>query len=405
VDRIRKPKNIKENNRKVILSYLQVNGPKSIAQLSKKSRLSVPTITKIIDHYVNTGLVMPNGKGTSTEEGGKKPVLFDFNPKAKYALGVQLWYNKIFAILTDLNGSIVDETEEPLDIGMSIEAVLDILARIYRELTASHGIGNDRMIGIAIGIHGVTNYVDGVLITTPHHRLWPDNIRIRDMMEQRLSGLVPVYVDNWMRFITLAEQRFGNWQSKHNIIVLQNDIGTIAGVMIDDTIRRGSHFLAGSIGHMIIDADSDEICDCGGRGCFGSLVSSERVLSRVLSRREQEADSMIFRGRENEEIEMQDIFDACNAGDTFAREIMDEVIKWFSIGMHNILLTYDPDIVVIQGYYATAGDYFLSRLKEQINEVSLLKVTNNVEIEYSRLGKKAAVLGAAAYLCTEYMRI
>lgn len=83
------------------------------------------------------------------------------------------------------------------------------------------------------------------------------------------------------------------------------------------------------------------------------------------------------------------------AGDALARELMDEVIKWFAAGIHNAILFYDPEIVIIQGVYAEAGDYFIETLRRRVQEVSLRQVPLDIKIEYSRLGNKVGAIGAA----------
>jgi len=53
------------------------------------------------------------------------------------------------------------------------------------------------------------------------------------------------------------------------------------------------------------------------------------------------------------------------AGDALARELMDEVIKCFAAGIHNAILFYDPEIVIIQGVFAEAGYYFIETLRRE----------------------------------------
>ncbi|GAI09161.1 unnamed protein product [marine sediment metagenome] len=67
-------------------------------------------------------------------------------------------------------------------------------------------------------------------------------------------------------------------------------------------------------------------------------------------------------------------------------ELMDDVISWFAVGISNIILLYDPQIIVIQGIFAKAGEYFLDNLRIKVNEISLPKIKKETKIEYSKLG-------------------
>jgi glucokinase len=113
-------------------------------------------------------------------------------------------------------------------------------------------------------------------------------------------------------------------------------------------------------------------------------------------------DSIIFNGDGSGNIDIYRIFDALNKKDKLALEIMNDVINWFGIGISNIILMYDPQIVIIQGIFTKAGDYFLESLREKINKISLFSIKRKTEIKYSELGDNAGVLGAASFVLSKY---
>jgi glucokinase len=83
---------------------------------------------------------------------------------------------------------------------------------------------------------------------------------------------------------------------------------------------------------------------------------------------------------------------------------MDDAAKWFSLGLTNVVLTYDPDVIIIQGIFVRAGDYFVRKLSERINSVSLIHIDKDVRIVYSHFGPEAGVVGASAYVVSEYFK-
>jgi predicted NBD/HSP70 family sugar kinase len=128
------------------------------------------------------------------------------------------------------------------------------------------------------------------------------------------------------------------------------------------------------------------------------MISVNRILKMAKEGHSSNKDSMIFRDKGLKDIDIYDIFNSANQGDRFARELMDDVIGWFAIGISNMILMYDPELIVIQGIYERAGDYFISELRNRVNTVSLPRINKEVRIEYSNFGKEAAAVGAAAYL-------
>ena len=225
---------------------------------------------------------------------------------------------------------------------------------------------------------------------------------MKKLVSEALVLNAPIYVDNQIRFQVLGEKSLGVAGQKKNIIVLEGGEGLVAGIIVKNEIKRGVHYLAGEVGHMIINPDEDTLCSCGGSGCFEMMVSTKRVLASAQERRANYPDSIIYSGSDSSETTIEDVFDAANSGDELARVLVDETIKWFTIGISNMILMYDPEVVVIQGLYAKAGPYFLENLRKGVNTCSLVRIEKDVEIQYSLLGEDRGVLGGAAFVVAEY---
>jgi len=73
-----------------VLNLIREHETAAVAELAPKSRLSKTTVKKMIDLLVSLGLVQSAGKGLSTDEGGKKPELFRFNPAYGYVIGIHV---------------------------------------------------------------------------------------------------------------------------------------------------------------------------------------------------------------------------------------------------------------------------------------------------------------------------
>jgi len=401
--RIAKQKSLKKNNRHVVFSFMRDNGSLSIAELSRAVNLSRNTIVKIIGYYEKEGFFTNIGKGDSTEEGGKRPVLYQFNPLARVACGVELTEDNISVVLTDLKGEVIRGTTEKYNWNTPLEEILQRLREIYQELLSENEINEKKVLGIAFGVHGIVDFNTGVLVTSPHNPAWGENINVLEKIREFFPGIA-VYVDNKIRFQAYAELAHGNWGEAKDIIVIDAGAGAISGVIIGNTLRRGHHYLAGHIGHMVVNPMDEEVCKCGGRGCFEVLISTERLLKRVRTGYAEQRDSVLFSGSSDNPggITALDVFTAANNGDAFSREALDEIIHWFALGLHNIGLMYDPDVIIFHGKYGKAGNYFISEIRKRVNEISLLKVKQPLQIEYSRINEKPGARGAAAYVVSEF---
>jgi len=399
---IKKQKTLKQTNRKVILNILRDSGEISIADLSKEVNLSKPTLMTIINYYLKNGLVINTGKGDSTEEGGKKPNIYKFNEDGGYAIGMIISANKLTAVITNLKSKILYKTSVPLKTNEGFDSVLKKIIDSYNYLTKNPEINKERITGLAIGAYGITNFAEGKVIFSPHFPSWGRDLMLKEKIIELIPENIPVMVDNHSRFQVFAEKILGLAKDKNNIVAIQAGKGLVAGVIIENEIKRGNHSLIGEIGHMIVDPEAREICACGGKGCFEVMVSINRLLRMAKEKYKEYPDSTIFKENNPDAIDIYDIFDASNKGDKLALDLMNNAINWFGIGISNIILMYDPQIVIIQGIFTEAGEYFFENLREKINKISLFSIKRETEIKYSELGDIAGVLGAASYVLLNY---
>ncbi|MBC8387105.1 MAG: ROK family transcriptional regulator [Actinobacteria bacterium] len=399
---VKKQKTLKQINRKVILNILRDSGEISVADLSREVNLSKPTLMTIINYYLKNGLVINTGKGDSTEEGGKKPNIYKFNEDGGYAIGMIISANKLTAVITNLKSKILYKTSVPLKTNEGFDSVLKKIIDSYNNLVNNTNIDRKRLVGLAIGAYGITNFTKGEVIFSPHFPSWGKNLNLKEKILEQIPDEIPVMVDNHSRFQVFAEKILGLVKEKNNIVAIQAGKGLVAGVIIENEIKRGNHYLIGEIGHMVVDPEAREICACGGKGCFEAMVTTNRILRMAREKYKEYLDSIIFNGNNPDTIDISDVFDASNKGDRLALDIMDDVINWFGIGISNIILMYDPQIVIIQGIFTEAGEYFLESLREKINKISLFSIKRKTEIKYSELGDRAGVLGAASYVLSKY---
>jgi len=357
---------------------------------------------KIMNHYIKKGLVIIAGKGSSTEEGGKKPNIYKFNEDGGYAIGIIISANRLSAVITNLKSRILDKISIALETDEEFDSVLKKIIDSYNCLIKNTEINRKRITGLAVGAYGITDFAKGKVIFSPHFPSWGKDLMLKEKILEQIHEDIPVMVDNHSRFQVFAEKILGLAKEKNNVVAIQAGKGLVAGVIIENEIKRGNHYLIGEIGHMIVDPEAREICACGGKGCFEAMVSTNRILKMAREKYKEYPDSIIFNGNTPDEIDIYDVFDASNKGDKLASDLMDDVIDWFGIGISNIILMYDPQIMIIQGIFTKAGKYFLENLREKINEISLFSIKRETEIKYSELGDKAGVLGAASYVLSKY---
>jgi N-acetylglucosamine repressor len=360
---------------------------------------------KIMKYYVDKGYLIISGKGNSTEEGGKKPNIFKFNADGGYAVGMIITANRLKSVITNLKGVVVSETDIELASNEDLESVLDKVLSSYNALMSASGISQVKIIGLAIGIYGITNYHKGIVIYSPHFPSWGKNIQFSQMVKKKIPGL-SVILDNNSRFQVFAEKTLGVAANEHDIVSLMAGKGLSAGVILEDELKRGHHYLMGEVGHMVINPSEPMVCACGAKGCFEIMVSIARLKKLIDDKKDFYPGSSLFNGsgKDMQSLSADDIFTAYKKGDSLACYAMEDIENWFAIGLSNIILIYDPRMIVLQGLFVKAGETFLANLNKRVGNVSLSSVKKETKIRFSELGDTAGVLGAATFVINMFFK-
>jgi predicted NBD/HSP70 family sugar kinase len=180
--------------------------------------------------------------------------------------------------------------------------------------------------------------------------------------------------------------------------VIITTISAGGSILENQRLVHGVNGFIGEVGHMIIEPYSKIQCACGGYGCFGTLVSPDTVLAECAYAYKKFPKSIIFSRTRDGALKIADVFEASNRGDPFACTILDQVIHYFTIVIHNIVLLRDPEKIIIQGIYSDAGDYFLKNLQKKVNSLPFYKMERNLPITYSSVsGFNPYLIGAGYY--------
>lgn len=395
---------LKRKNRHDVLEVVRHHSPISIAEIAGKTTLSKVTVTKSLEHYIKDGLITAIGKGDSTEDGGKRPNLFAFNPNCKLVFCVKMEDNQFLAGLTNLEGEIVASHTAFYDSRTDRDDILKGIKDAFYLLLKRQKRTAEDCVGAVIGWPGVINPEKGICYTTPHFSNWGQGIPLRDMIRKLLPVNIPVYVDNWVHYHAYSEVKNMNPCIDRLFVVSTEMEGVNGSLMIDGRIYRGHGCLSSEIGHIIVDTtNTAEVCMCGGKGCFEAVVSPQRILARVKTMLKDNPKSILRKKHEESGIGFIDILNASNCGDHLAGNVMEECVGSFAVGLNNIMQICDPELIIIQGEYAEAGEFFRTKLLERVQTISLSGLQKTTRIEYSKLGHEGAIIGAGNYVADAFL--
>jgi len=396
------PKELKVKNRQTVLTVF-LNGEATTAvDISDRTGISRQTVQKSIEHFLENGLLVPLGKGSSGNMGGKRPELYVLNPD-RYFLAIQNREGGFVFSLTNLAGQVLKSGLSPHANNQTPEDVYRSLAAYAESFFTAEQ--REKLLGVCYSLGGVIDRKTGRIRYNLAYMAMPSE---EELDYNRLTGLFPTaryaIVENDARiaaFATLKELagRFSDVQA----ITVFVGVGIAGGFFSEGKMIFGCHSLVGEIGHIVVDPSDSELCKCGNHGCLERLVSIQRI--RALLTRDPERYRQSALGeRSVESIEYPDVFEASGAGDALCREVSTFMARWFSAALKNIFVTFDPQIVVFQGYFAFADEYFKQTVLEEVKKFLYYPANSKLELVFDRRSwAEVETIGAVAALHTRIL--
>lgn len=386
---------LKLKNRRDVLELIRHASPMSIAEIADRTSLSKVTATKILEHYIRSGLVVAAGKAQTGEERGKPPVMYALDPNHKFIYCVKMDGYNILATLTNLRGKVFASHTTLYDQRIELDQLIQSVGDAFAMLVQREGLDAADCLAAVAGLHGILDPESGVCFLSPQFPGWGRDIPMRDLLARHLPDM-PIYVDNWVHYFGRGEAS-AMAEPVGRFFLISSEIEGINGaLMVDGKLYRGHGCLSGEIGHMILDTTPGaEVCQCGGKGCFEAAVSPRRLTARVAKLAAKRPDSALHPANRTTPVAFHDIMKAADDGDGLARDEARRIARFFAIAIRNIMQTCDPALVIIQGEYAAAGRFFIDEVRSQVPQTSLVGMRSTLRIEYSKLGQYGSILGAA----------
>ena len=371
--------------KKMILRLCIKDGEYSIADLSTKLNTSVPTVTKLLGELIDEGFIVDLGKqGTS---GGRRPSIYGLNPEAGYFTGIDIGHHHIHLSVTDFKGNIIRYKD---DIPFTMEAKEECVHAICRSLKAffiEESLDWGRVLGCGISLTGRVNPTTGYSYTYSTDEDHP----LDKQFEEDLG--VPVNIENDSRAMTYGEYISSITHKERNILFINVNWGLGMGMVLDGKLYYGKSGFSGEIGHFPF-LQNDIICRCGKVGCLETGASGSALHRMILQQLAAgRASSLSKQYKQTGDISLDDIFAAIKEEDVLAIEVVEEIGATLGRGLAGLINVFNPELVVIGGKLAMAGDYLMLPLRSNVKKLAQNIVNRDTTIKFSKLGRQAACVG------------
>jgi glucokinase len=315
----------------------------------------------------------------------------------RYILGVDLGGTNIVVGAARADGSHVSTRSEPTRADQGADAVVERMARmvdtVMAQTMAERGVKRDAFVGVGIGAPGPLDREKGIVIVTPN--LGWKNFPLRDRISKAVG--LPATLDNDANCATVGEWWLGAARGGKNVIGVTIGTGIGGGLILNGQLYHGASDVAGEIGHITIDS-TGRLCGCGNYGCLEAYASGPAIAQRareLLAGDEPSSLTKTVNG-ELDQLTARIVYDAAKEGDFLARLVVRDTARFLGAGVANLLNIFNPDVVVLAGGVAMAGDTLFEPLRAEVRRRAFRPAVEACRIVPGTLGDAAGVLGAIA---------
>ncbi|MEW6045771.1 MAG: ROK family transcriptional regulator [Bacillota bacterium] len=373
---------IRDVNVALVLDAIRRYGPISRTEVARRTHLGKSTVSGIVERLLKDGLVVETGTGTS--EGGRRPILLDLNPQARYVVAVKLAPESISTALCDLKLQLMPERRFPLDVPESAPdrrrgpAVLAALKTAIGAVVDQSGIDWERVMGIGVVLPGVVEVATGTSVSS-HFLTWT-SIPLRDELEAHFH--VPVVVDNDANAVALAEYWLGSGKNSRCLVGVTLGVGIGAGIVVEGRLMRGAIGGAGEIGHIPMQLDGPP-CRCGRRGCLEAIAGDDALVRQAR----EKGGSYPTR---------EALVEAARRGDPLATVILNDAAMQIGRALAIVVDLFNPDTIVVGGEAGVqAGDLLLAPIRESLYRHAFNGLADRLQLLPSGVPGNPWLTGAA----------
>ena len=318
----------------------------SRADIGRRTGLSRPTVSAIVDSLLADRLVLEVGAGASQPQGGRPGILIEYNRDARAYLGIHLGVHHTHLAVADALGRIVVR-DSVASVRHDFDLAVSALSAQVKRVLAAASLPYSRVAAAGVSVPGLVTE-DGRLELAPN--LGWREVPIRRAIQRSLR--VPTKVRNIKDAAALAEGKTGVAAGYRNYVWVYAGTGVSAGVVIDGKLLSGTSGFAGEIGHCPA-VDDGPRCNCGKRGCIEVVANTAAIEAAARSAvKAGRATSLTTRGG----LDANAVSAAADGGDRVAREILGAAGEQLGRGVSYLVNVLDPELVVVGGPLISASE-------------------------------------------------
>jgi N-acetylglucosamine repressor len=370
-------------NKHRILNAIFREGRCSRFSLARKLNINTSTIGNYIDEFLQGGVLVEDHPGTTRR--GRSPVPVWLNPDHGRFLGFDFEALRVRTVLTDFAGETLAQKEVGLKAGMGREAVLEIVLDAAK--ATARQAGTHRLFAVGIAAPGHLDCLRGRIV---RYSLIPDfqDVPLLDYFRPHFD--CPVFVEENIRALTLAELLRGAGRGHRNFLCLAARSGIGMGIVIDGRIYTGNRGLSGKVGWSVFPREDHP-------RTMTELVSAKGIVGQAILLLEGERKTPLRKSllEKGDDLSLADLVAAADAGDRRIRALLEQVGKDLGLVTANLANLFAPEKIILAGEVPSCCALVRQALEQEFRKHTLGEILRETVLADGSLSGFAGAMGAA----------
>ncbi|MEU9231525.1 ROK family transcriptional regulator [Streptomyces subrutilus] len=360
------PSLLRAMNDRAALELLLTHGPLSRTRIGHLTGLSKPTASQLLARLEAAGLVVATG--TDGGRPGPSAQLYEVNPRAAHVGGLDVTPDRVLAAVADVTGTVVGSHEVPYSPDKdAIEQVTEALGGAVK----AAGLHRSDLHRVVIATPGAFDPQTGRLRYASHLPGWHSPT----LLEELAAALpMPVEYENDVNLAAVAEQRRGAARGHEDFVLLWNEDGLGAALVLGGRLHRGWTGGAGEVGFLPVPGHPlVRQVTRANTGGYQELAGAQ-VVPGLAAGHGVEAQPLPPAGRPHSAEVAAAV--ALLAGAAAAPEganlrFLQSYATLLATGLASLVAVLDPEIVVLSGaVIAAGGDPLRGLLEAELAELA-----------------------------------
>ncbi|HVS38937.1 MAG TPA: ROK family transcriptional regulator [Gemmataceae bacterium] len=365
-------------NEREVLAAIQAAGPLSRADITRRTGISGPTVTRTVAALLRARLLEEGDARPRTL--GRPGRVLRLACKTAAVLGLVVGARRCELVTAGLNGEIDPEHAASFETPPGYAELVRAVVRESRLLIDRIGLA---VLGLGVSMPGLLNKREKRTLFSPNlHQT--DGRRLGDDLHKNLRIETAILQES--HALCLAEQNYGAARGVADFAMLDISEGLGVGVVSGGRVLEGCSGLGGELGHVTVDIHG-KACGCGNRGCL-ETVASDTALAAAVSERV---------GRR---IPIEEVVELLRSGQVWADDELHRILEYLAVGMAAVVNLFNPSKLYLYGRLLDARDGLFDELLQRTGRRALAPSMADCDIIRARGSKRLGAVAAIIHRLT-----